>query len=339
MGAEGEGRGRRDTVRLQDLSYAYRQSATLIAAIELGLFTRISRGAHTLPEIARSLDITPTNAERLLTACAALKLVELEGERYRNAPDVERFLVQDQTGYAGPWLLKSRTGREDWGHLAERLRNQEPPQVLGLYEGMTVEQARDLHEATYSVGLGAGRRFAKQVDLSRRSLILDLGGGSGCYCIAAAQRYPKIGGIVFDLPPVAEVAREFIAQHGLSDRIRAVGGDFTKDEFPVGADLAIMASNLPDYSPELIRKVVRKAFAALAPGGEMHLIGEMLWPDRTGPVGPALWGLAEVFGNSTGIAHSEADVVEYFRSAGFADVTVNEFIPGSLSRVTGYKKP
>ncbi|MBI3108629.1 MAG: hypothetical protein HYY95_24185 [Candidatus Rokubacteria bacterium] len=49
--------------------------------------------------------------------------------------------------------------------------------------------------------------------------------------------------MVFDLPPMVEVAREFIASHGLSERIATVGGDFTADPLPAGADVVIMASN------------------------------------------------------------------------------------------------
>ncbi len=37
------------------------------------------------------------------------------------------------------------------------------------------------------------------------------------------------------------------------------------------------------------------------------------------------------------MAHSEADVLGYFAAAGFRDVTVEEFIPGSLSRIVGTK--
>jgi hypothetical protein len=51
-----------------------------------------------------------------------------------------------------------------------------------------------------------------------------------------------------------------------------------------------MASNLPQYEPALIRLVVGKAFQALVPGGEMHLIGETLHDDRKGPLSAALWG-------------------------------------------------
>ena len=330
--------GRVDTVRLQDLAYAHRQSAVLLSALELGLFTQISRGVRTLPALAGALDIAETNAERLLIACAALGLVVRTDDGFRNAADVDRFLVEGKRGYAGPWLLAARAEVGRWGQLSEALRRKDPPSVLGLYESFTVEQARALHEATYSVGMGAGRRFVRQCDLSGRRQILDLGGGSGCYSICAADAYPELRAVVFDLPSVATVAEEFIAKHGLSDRIRAVAGDFISDELPPGADVVIMASNLPQYAPELIRRVVAKAHDALVAGGEMHLIGEMLRPEKDGPLGPALWGLAEALGHSTGVAHSESEVVEYLEGAGFAGVSVNEFVPGSLTRVTGHKE-
>ena len=327
-----------DSVRLQDLAYAHRQSAVLLTALELGLFTRISRQPGSLGEIASALEITETNADRLLTACAALGLVLREGDRFRNAADVERFLVEGEKDYAGPWLLAAGKERKRWFDLGDALRRTDPPRMLGMYETFSVEQARALHEATYSIGMGAGRRFVRQCDLSQRRLILDLGGGSGCYSICAANAHPQLRAIVFDLPPVAVVAEEFIAKHGLSERIRAVGGDFTADDLPSGADVAIMASNLPQYGREQVRKIVSRIHDALAPGGEMHLIGEMLRPAKDGPLGPALWGLSEALDHSTGVAHSEREVVEYLEGAGFADVSVNEFVPGSLTRVTGIKE-
>jgi hypothetical protein len=69
----------------------------------------------------------------------------------------------------------------------------------------------------------------------------------------------------------------------------------------------------------------------------MHLIGETTNDARTGPWGPAYWGLGQAVVDSLGVAHSEADVLGYFRAAGFADVAVHEFIPGALSRVVGRK--
>ena len=328
-----------DTVRLQRLARAYRESATLMAAVELGVFSRVARGADTEARLAAALDLTPVNAERLVTACVSLGLLVRDGERLRNAPDVERFLVEGAPGWAGPWILFTRPDWEEWGRLASHLSRKDPPVVLGRYaEGFTVEAARKYHEATYSIGLGAGRRFVRQVDLSHRRRILDLGGGSGCYCIAAVQKHPQLTAVVFDLPPVAEVAREFIASHGLSERITAQAGDFTRDPFPAGADVVIMASNLPQYSREIIQQVVAKAHAALVAGGEMHLIGEMLDAGRTGPVDPAMWGLAEAVHGSTGLAHSVTECVGYLERAGFTSVAAHDFVPGVLIRVCGTKR-
>jgi len=327
-----------DTVRLQRLSRSYREAATLMAAVEVGLFTRVARGADTLTRLTEALDFTATNAERLVTACVALGLLVREGDRLRNAPDVQRYLVEGEPGYAGPWMLFTKPEWDEWGRLAEHLRHTGPPAVLGKYaEGFTVKEARKYHEATYSIGMGSGRRFVRQVDLARRRRILDLGGGSGCYCIAACQAHPQLSAVVFDLPPVAEVAREFIASHGLSERITTAGGDFTADPLPPGADVVIMASNLPQYSRDIIQPVIRKAWLALEAGGEMHLIGEMLDAERTGPADPALWGLAEAVYGSTGIAHSVTECVGYLEAAGFTGVTAHEFIPGVLIRVTGTK--
>lgn len=326
---------RPDTTRLQRLVHSYRDSAALMAAVELGLFTRVAGGADTETAVAQALDLTPTNAERLVTACVALGLLVRDGDRLRNASDVARFLVEGEPTYAGPWMLFSKPDWNEWGRLGAHLRRRDSV-LLGKYaQGFTVEQARKYHEATYSIGMGAARRFVRQVDLAGRRQILDLGGGSGCYCIVAAQQHPGLRAVVFDLPPVVEVTREFIASHGLSDRVTAQAGDFTRDPLPAGADVVIMASNLPQYSREIIQAVVTRAFAALVPGGEMHLIGEMLDAGRTGPRDPALWGLAEALWGSTGIAHSVAECRAYFARAGACEIEAHEFVPGVLTRVTG----
>ena len=217
------------------------------------------------------------------------------------------------------------------------MKSATPPRTLGLYDSLTLEMAREYHEATYSVGLGAGMLFTRDVDLSGRSRILDLGGGSGCYCIAAVHKYPHLEATVFDFEPVCQVAAEFIAQWGLSERITTHPGNFITDPLPAGADVMIMASNLPQYSEEKIEMVLKKGFLALAPGGEYHVVGETLRDSKDGPVGPALWGLHEVVFGSEGRAHSEEEVKMYLEKAGFVDVTVHEFIPGSLTRITGRK--
>ncbi|MFO7560110.1 MAG: methyltransferase [Desulfobacterales bacterium] len=326
-----------DAVRLQNLSYGHKQSAALRAAIELDLFTCISSGISSLHDISGATGLSAVNTERICVACAALGLIEHTKGGYRNAPDVERFLVKNKVTYIGPWLLFNGWDFEKWKGLAAILQSDKPTKVLGLYESLDNEMAKIYHEATYTVGLGAGMLFARDVDLGDRSLILDLGGGSGAYCIAAVQKYPNLNAIVFDFKPVCDAADKFIAQWNLSDKISTHPGDFTCDPLPLGADVMIMASNLPQYNEKVISTVFKKAFDALQAGGEFHVVGETLNNDKTGPIGPALWGLHEALFESEGRAHSEKEVAGYFNHAGFINITIHPFVPGSLTRITAQK--
>ncbi|MGI9477960.1 MAG: methyltransferase [Hyphomicrobiaceae bacterium] len=325
------------TVRLQNVAQSYGQSAALMAAVELGIFTAISEGAGTFREVADKLDLHPTNAERLIVLLSAAGLTEVADGRLRNAEDTERFLVEGKPGYMGPWITFTKPQWNEWGRLADHLRVTDLKD-LGSIGDITVDDARRYHASTFSIGMGAGRRFVRHVDLSKRTKIMDIGGGSGAYCINAATAHDHIKAVVLDLAPVCEVARDYLAEHGVADRVTAEPCDFTRDPFPDDCDVAIMASNLPMYDRAVIAAVIAKAHDALLPGAEMHLIGEMTNNDRTGPWGPAYWGLGQAISESKGLAHSEADVLGYFAAAGFQRVELVDFIPGSLGRVVGYKK-
>lgn len=327
-----------DTTRLQRLARAYTETAVLYAAIDLDLFTHVSRGAATIAEVAAATGVSELNAERVVTVALALDLLRKDGDgRLVNAPDCEKYLVSTSDRYAGAWMTFTRREVPSWFALTDRLRDPTPPSELGLYDDLTVERARTYHAATYSIGMGAGRRFCRTVDLSGRHRMMDLGGGSGAYSINAVRTFDGLEAVVFDLPPVTVVTREYLERNGVTDRVSTTGGDFINDPLPAGCDVAVMASNLPIYDGANIRKVVAKAFDALEPGGEMHLIGETLNADGIGPLDAALWGLAEIHYGSGGRAHTVAECLDYFRDAGFVDVENTEFVPGTLTRTFGRK--
>lgn len=325
------------TIRLQGIARAYCESAVLWAALDLELFRHVTEAdAATIAVLAKAMNISELNAHRLITVCLTMGLLVDEGDAtVTNAPDVERFLIAGTPRYSGPWMNFTRRDVPDWMSLTDKLRSPEPPTVLGMYDDLTVESARKYHQATYSVGMGAGRRFVRSVDLTGRTRMLDLGGGSGAYSINVAQTYPDMTAVVFDLPPVAEVALEFIEENGVADRVTSMGGDFTSDPFPTDCDVAVMASNLPIYDEDKIALVVRKTFDALLPGGEMHLIGEMVADDYSEGLDAALWGMQEILYNGGGKAHTIGECRSYFGAAGFEGIVDEVFIDGTLHRVTG----
>ena len=334
----GQPAARPTTQRLQRMVRAYREAGALMAAVELDLFTHVAEGADDEASLIKAMGLQPLHGERIIVTMLGLGMIERTDGKITLAPDVERFLVKGKPTYAGEWMLFTKPDWNEWGRLADILREQAPPVLENkTVAGITIDEARRYHRATYSIGRGAGRLFLNHVDLSGKRYMMDVGGGSGAYCIEACKRYPDLTAVVLEMPAVVPVTQEFIDENDLADRIEARVCDFNHDPFPEGADVAVMASNLPMYGREAIGAVVAKAHAAMASGGEFHLIGEALDADRNGPADPALWGLAQAINNTTGIAHSTAEVEDYLKAAGFRDVTTTLFVDGILQRTSGRK--
>ena len=176
------------------------------------------------------------------------------------------------------------------------------------------------------------------MDLTSRTKLLDIGGDSGAYFIEVCKKYPKLTATVLGLPEVVQVVAKFIESFSLSDHISTLAADFNFDPFSSDINVAIMASNLPMYGREAIGRVICKSYDALVAGEEMHLIGEALNGSRDGPADPVMWGLAQTLNNSTGLAHSVDDYMQYFSSAGSINIQAKEFIPSVLKRISGIKK-
>ena len=326
-----------DTTRLQEIARAYTASAVLYAALDVGLFTQVSGGCRTEKALVAATGLRPIDVDRLVSCALSLELLDWDGNELCNAPDVETYLVEGKERYAGPWMMFTRPDVSGWFQMTEKMREPDSTK-LGMYDELTVESARKYHQATSSIGFGAARRFVRTVDLSNRKHLLDLGGGSGAYSITSVEQFEGLKATVLDLPPVVVATQEYINDAGVEDRVSTVGADFTEGEFPSPVDVVVMASNMPIYDGEVIGGVVARAFRALEAGGEMHLIGEMLADDRKSPVDAAMWGMNELICGSQGRAHTRAECEDYFRSAGFVDVEVTDFVPGILARCVG-KKP
>src|SRR5260370_39664993 len=70
---------RLDTTRLQKIAQAYWESAALMAAVGLEVFTAIAHGHDTIPAAPKPTGISERNPERRLTGLAAMTLPTRRG--------------------------------------------------------------------------------------------------------------------------------------------------------------------------------------------------------------------------------------------------------------------
>eukprot|EP01125_Pyxidicula_operculata_P014166 TRINITY_DN4707_c0_g1_i1.p1 TRINITY_DN4707_c0_g1~~TRINITY_DN4707_c0_g1_i1.p1 ORF type:complete len:332 (-),score=64.89 TRINITY_DN4707_c0_g1_i1:77-1072(-) len=121
--------------------------------------------------------------------------------------------------------------------------------------------------------------MANVVPLDGVKVIMDVGGGVGTLAHRILERTPTIEkAICFDLP---EVVKESPLK---DDRLELVGGNFFKPEtFPKGADAAVVATVLHDWSDEESITIMKNTRSALPEGGKFF-ISENIISNTPSPV-------------------------------------------------------
>jgi hypothetical protein len=84
------------------------------------------------------------------------------------------------------------------------------------------ETATRFSRGQHAGSLGPATALSKQVDISDKSALLDVAGGSGAFTIMLCKRNPNLSATIFDFPAALTVARHFVAEAGLDDRVEFV---------------------------------------------------------------------------------------------------------------------
>ena len=279
---------------------------TLQVAHHLGIFAALADGEQDLAQLAEATE-TPANLlEPMLTACCALGLLRREGKRFANTPLADRHLVPGRPLYQGNMISHGMQVWRRWDELPRRYRPQHGEASWSSHDDFIL----GMHNLTMPE---RGEALARDVDLSGRRRLLDLGGGPGTYSVFLCKANPELRATVWDLPATIAIARTVVEQfEDVTDRIGFVEGDWDRDDFGTGYDALLMSNVLhgPRSDPE---PTLVKAFQALAPGGLIIIQDFILDDDRTGPLSAALFNL--YIG-----AFTFAQLGSILRNAGFADV-------------------
>ncbi|MGH7431249.1 MAG: methyltransferase, partial [Candidatus Methylomirabilales bacterium] len=309
-------------IPLMQIISGFWASKTLATAVGLDLFTQLSGRGVDVHQLSQLLQIHPRPAEMLLSGCASLGLLEKRGERYHNSPLSEEFLVRGKPYYFGGVItLLDRRLYLPWNRLPEAIktnRAQTWGDQPGIFEAISAnpEEQRIFTEGMHSFSVQSGKAVAAAFDFSPFAHLLDVGGGSGAYCIEATRRYPHLRATVFDLPAALEIAREKIAEAAFADRITTHPGDFFHEALPKGADVVLLSMILHDWTPEKNRVILKKCFDALPSGGAMIVSELMMNDEKTGPVPAALMSLNMLI-ETEGRNYTWAEYTRWLEEVGF----------------------
>ena len=108
--------------------------------------------------------------------------------------------------------------------------------------------------------------------------LLDLGGSHGCYSTAFCLRHRGLEAIVLDWEQARDVAEQTIAAAGMGERVRFLAGDLWQDDYPGDCDVVLLFNLVRVFPAERSEALVRRAVAALRPGGVAVIVDHHLRP-------------------------------------------------------------
>lgn len=312
---------RRRTRALFDLCAGFVYAQILQACIELDLFAKLADGPSDADTLAPALGLSPDRTLTLLEAAASLRLLARRSKNRFGLGDVGAAMV----GNSAVSAMVAHHGML-YADLAD------PVALLRAPAGQTrlsgywayAPDGDDVAKRGYtalmaeSQALVAGEILAAY-DVSRHARLMDVGGGSGRFLQEAARRAPSLSLILFDLPSVADAARERFAEAGLAARATAVGGSFLTDTLPLGTDLVSLVRVVHDHDDADATRILQAVHAALPVGGTLLLAEPMADTPGAEPIGHAYFGFY-LLAMGRGRPRSAATLTAMLRAAGFVSV-------------------
>lgn len=334
----------RRTQQVFDLMAGFVYSQVLLACVRLRIFELVAQSPRSLEELAQKCQVPASALQRLLESAKALRLLEQRSEaKYGlgalGAPVaghagiramIEHHAVlyqdmQDPVALLRDQLPKGGAMAEYWPYAA----NEAAP--AGPGNAPAQRQWQPDMVSRYSDLMSASQPFVVDEVLAtypfeQHRCSLDVGGGQGTFVSKLARHAPDLKLRLFDLPQVADLARNNFAKQGLTPRVEAFGGDFLRDALPQGADLVTLIRVAHDHPDADVKTLLGAIFRALPLGGTLLLAEPMAQAQDQAPLGDAYFHFY-LLAMGSGRLRTAEELMAMMTEAGFSHI---EAVPNPM---------
>lgn len=307
--------------RLLELARSYQAAAVFAAAADLNVFSALAPEPLTAIELSEKLDGNLRGLTVLLDALTALELLVKRGERYSLPRGADAFLTAAGSETILAMAQHQANCLRRWAQLARVVKSGQPAERTPSVRGAAGDRESFIG-AMHNVSAPLADQIIRALQPLRFHHLLDVGGASGTWTMAFLRASPSANATLFDLPEVLPMARQRLAEAGLAERVRLIGGDFTLDNLPPGADLAWVSAIVHQNSREQNRQLFAKVFQALLPGGRLAIRDYLMDPNHARPVAGALFAVNMLVGTESGGTFTFDELRQDLEAAGFASPAV-----------------
>ncbi|MBE7557685.1 methyltransferase [bacterium] len=257
-------------------------SQAIYVAAELGIADLLNGGPRCVEELAAQTHAHAGALYRLLRALASVGVFHEVGEsRFALTPLAEGLSSDVEGSQRAFAVVMGAEIYQAWGnlHFCVETGGEAFQKTFGMecfrYFTEHPERGRIFDAAMTGVHGGETEPMLDAYDFSRFESVADVGGGNGLTLAGILQRHPGMTGVLFELPGVAEGARELLARLGLTDRCRIVEGDFFAS-VPPGCDAYLMRHVIHDWDDAKAEAILSNCRRAMGPEGRVLLVEHVI---------------------------------------------------------------
>ncbi len=320
---------------LLEFARNFMESRILLSAAELDLFTVLAPAPLSAQEIAGQIGADLRALTILLDALAAIGLLIKQGDQYQCPSPLSALLSKRSPDSILAMVLHMAHVWQRWSRLTEVVKGHGVPETFPV--SPDAEELRAFIGAMHAVAAPLASRIVVAVDPGPYRNLLDVGGASGTYTMAFLQAVPKMKATLFDLPGVVEMARQRLRDAGFLDRVTLIPGDFYRDAFPPGHDLAFVSAIIHQNSPEQNLDLYRKVFQSLVQGGRIIIRDHLMEGDRTRPRDGAIFAINMLVATAGGSTYTFEEVQSGLVQAGFVRIRLLQRGEHMEGLVEGFK--
>lgn len=310
------------------MGWGYALPLIIETAVHERVFDVLDSGPKTVDQVSKETGTPERGLRMIMNALAGVNLLSKDDQqRYSLTEESSAFLVSSKPSFFGG-LFKHISSQllPKWIQLPEIVHNGRPATAVNSQdEGAEffAQFVADIFPMSYP----SATTLAKHLNLASAAetlRVLDIAAGSGVWGIALAQASPRVRVTAVDWPRVLEVTKQMTQRFGLADRYEYVAGDIGEVDFGSGYNIATLGHILHSEGAPRSRKLLRKLFDALAPGGTIAIAEFLVNNDRSGPPQGLIFAVNMLVNTDDGDTYSFEEIAAWLKEAGFANARTLE---------------
>jgi ubiquinone/menaquinone biosynthesis C-methylase UbiE len=243
-----------------------------------------------------------------------------DGDRYKLTRESATFLVSSKPAYHGAFFRHVSTQLiPQWLALDKIVRTGKSAASVNS-EKKGAKFFGEFVESIFPLSYAAARALGEHLKISKAKMpvsVLDLAAGSGVWGIALAEQSPQVRVSAVDWPSVLAVTQRMARRHAVADQLTTIPGDVLKARLGKNHQMATLGHILHSEGRARSRKLLKRTFDALAPGGTIAIMEFLVNKDRTDPLVGLLFAVNMLVNTEEGDAFSFEEISGWLREAGF----------------------